>query len=242
MKNKKWVLLVVMLFLGSNMVFAQRAKNKGAVRVGMVGGKVAQAIRKLAPDPTKPAFHRYLTMQQVIEYIQSPDQLLPLHFGNGYHCFRTEADKNRAVEEVNKVIKAHPKLHRAYYNAAVVYATPWYCDSADDPHKLDVHEAANARRYAQIALNLSSATPQNVPYMYYILGWVNFDQGLRYVPASYQLQDRAVAQDAWNAYKEVERLSPELAPYVYGDMYTLAEALGFKKEAAKYRQKAGLDE
>lgn len=213
MKNIKVLLLAVLLSLPLGTALA-------ASKVDMSG---------------KPSlYQKALSEEEMLACINSEKCLLPV-LVNKDGAFFDEEQKARIVQAAVAQVKAKNN-HRVHYNAAVVFATYPFKLGLDEEWLLNASEAANAIRHATIALNLSSATPDNVPYMYLVRGNVKTDQGIGYdmYHATTYLRDRTYAQEALKDFQEVARLAPDLAPYY--QMVTLARELGKKELAAKYEQ------
>ena len=212
MKNVKTWLLPILLLLPLGMAFAG------------VSGKILE----------KPSlsYGKDLSEAEMMAVINSAKGLLPVMV-NQEGAFFDEKEKARVVAAAVAQVKAK-NSHRAHYNAAIVFATYPYVVGYDTDWKLSPSEAANAIRHATIALNLSSESKENVPYMYLVRGKVRMDQGLEYdgPHSKYKLRDLNYAQDAWADFKEVERLNPQLTSFWH--LKVLAEVLGKKAEAAKY--------
>ena len=212
MKNVKALLLPILLLLPLGTAFAG------------VSGKILE----------KPSlsYGKDLSEAEIIAVINSEKGLLPVMVRKE-EAFFDEEEKDRVVAAAVAQVKAK-NSHRTHYNAAIVFATYPFVSGYDVDWKLSATDAANAIRHATIALNLSSESKENVPYMYLVRGKVRMDQGLEYNGrySRYQLRDLNYAQDAWADLKEAERLNPQLTPFWH--LKVLAEALGKKAEAAKY--------
>lgn len=213
MKNVKVILLAVLLSLPLGMAFAAPQVN-------------------ISEKPS--LYQKELSEREMLAYINSDKGLLPV-LVNRDGAFFDEKQKARVKDAAVEQVKAKND-HRAHYNAAIVFATYPFKLGLDEEWLLTPNAAENAIRHATIALNLSSATPENVPYMYLVRGNVKTDQGIGYdmSNATTYLRDRKYAQEALADFQAVERLAPDLAPYY--QMVTLARELGKKELAAKYEK------
>lgn len=213
MKRVKVLLLSVLLLLPLAAVFAGPAAT-------------------ISEKPTM--YQKDLSEKEMLAIINSDKGLLPIML-NKDGAFFNEEEKARVAEAAVAQVKAKNN-HRSHYNAAVVFATYPYKLGLDEAWKLGASDAANAIRHATIALNLSSKSPANVPYMYLVRGLVRADQGLHYDghDANYRLQDRELAKGALADFKEVARLAPSIAPYYR--MADVAEVLDQKQAAENYRK------
>ncbi len=211
MKHVKGMLLAALLFLPLAAVFA---------------GPAVSILEKPA------LYQKDLSEDEILAYIHSEKGLLPVRL-NQNDSFFDEDQKARIVKAAIEQVKAKND-HRSHYNAAVVFATYPYMLGGDEEWLLSPSDAANAIRHATIALNLSSESPENVPYMYLVRGLVRADQGLAYDgrEANHTLRDPSFAKAAWADFKEVERLAPQITPY--SQMSNVAGALGMKKLADHY--------
>ena len=226
MKNVKVILLAALLLLPLGLAFAGPSTEMARHGAKTIKGVVV---------PLKPTLYKKsLSESEMLAIINSEKGLLPV-LVNADGAFLDEDQKARVVAAAVAQVKAKNN-HRAHYNAAIVYATYPYKLGLDEEWRLGASDAANAIRHATIALNLSSDTPENVPYMYLVRGNVKADQGMGYDmrEATMTVRDRKYAQEALADLQEVERLAPKLAPYY--QMASLARVLGKKELSAKYQR------
>lgn len=182
------------------------------------------AVAQSAPD-------RFLvgdfSPDKAVEHLSD---FLPVYFNNeGFSSVEIKGKVGQAAQ--HKLVDKGGYPYQAYFNAAVIYATP--VDAFRTVYPISATDAANAIRYATKAISLSP----KAPYMYLVRGEVYQRQSIQWDPhAGFVVSDRAGVEKGLADYEKVMDLQPAIAPY--DQMAVLARALGLSGKVSLYEKLA----
>ncbi len=199
--------------------------------VAVLGCLFVMGILPICAQTNSELWDGNLTERQVVSKLRRCE-FLPL-FINDAGAFSSAEQKASiakiAVEQAGKC-----KSYAGYFNAAVVYFTQPEEFDFDSFVPLNAHDAANAIRFANKAIELSP----NTPHMFFLRGSVLLDQGavMDVTRGEYEIVSHEAAHWALQDFEKVAELNPSKAPYM--DMALLAKALKQYDKASRYERMA----
>ena len=195
-------------------------------------------------------FRGTLSRQQILDTIKTGGGFLPLYVTPEWSYLRSDGKVGGKVKAAREAYtKAYnEKSYRAYYNAAVVWATKPDFQGYDNIYPLDPkaqicidpNRKSTCNNVVSTAIGFAKAAiaiKPNEPYMYLLKGQVEYEQGVTYYPGNgtFRVTNEAMAREAWKDFEMARSKNWNVAPYC--DMANLARALG-KKSAARTYQNA----